>query len=626
MKSQDRSEKLEASFYLSLLCTLYSDVVSAFPAHRDVESARDLDCIKVRTDCEGLAFLTKTLPSLGKAVDTALALGTPLQIHGFSKRRGSQLPKFLGWLLERVFHSNGTERADACPVALQMVRQLTLSFYKLELPYSESTKAQVLETFETTDASLAEPVVLDPLLKRVMVRANRLICRVLANANPLDIVPKHGPGAVATGERPSQKPKFKRYYEGLNRLYSYPEYFYYNHTHVCDRSSGGGGLDNLESLESGTAKVVLVPKDSRGPRLISMEPCEMQWIQQGQMRLMVQTIESHWMTRGKVNFTDQSVNQDLACLSSAGVLPLVTMDMKDASDRVSLQLVQCLFPSNWVEALEASRSTATVLPSGRTVQLNKFAPMGSAVCFPVEALCFWALSVSYQMETRSLADSLACTYVYGDDIIVPAKDYAGLSDLYHRLHLRVNPNKCCIGPSFRESCGVDAFKGVDVTPIRFKRRWSHHLMVGAVDTWVALSNAFWTRGLMKTAEFLRESVVEQYPIPTARWASGGSVFIRPTALAQHTRSKRKWLRFNPDLQVLEARTVVPVPATEHAETDWECLLDTFTRSHVSVDKVREEVPAWSFVLHPGSPRAVTGCYPLPHAVSHKWGWTQVSFN
>lgn len=625
MKSRDTIPTDESQFYLGLLCALYSDVVSAIPAHRSVDIRRDMDCIQRRAENEGVAFFTKVLPSLGKAIDKALALGTPLQISGFARRRDSQVPQFLGWLIEQVFHADGSARLDASTDALRMIRQLTLSLYKLELPYSEETKAQVLESFEATDASLVEPVHLTVAERLVMTNAQGLIARVLAQANPLNIVPKHGPGAVATGEKASEKPQFKRLYEGLNRIYSYTEYFYYNLTHVCDRSSSDGGLDNLIPVETSTAKVVLVPKDSRGPRLISMEPLETQWIQQGQMRLLVQTIESHWLTKGRVNFADQSINQSLAIRASAGEIPLCTMDMKDASDRVSEQLVQCLFPSNWVEALEASRSSATTLPSGKTVSLNKFAPMGSAVCFPVEALCFWALAVAYQMQTRSLAESLANTYVYGDDIIVPTKDYVGLSTLYHRLHLRVSPDKCCIGDSFRESCGVDAFKGVNVTPVRFKRRWNHPLMVGSVVSWVEYSNSLWDRGFWKAAEFIRESVVEYWPIPTVSRAGSGSVFKRPTARASDAPFRRKWLRFNPQTHQLEARTLMPVPATIETNPDWECLLDITTRSLSDPSKVREEVPKWSFKLHPGSPRAVAGYYPLPHAVSHKWGWTNVGF-
>jgi hypothetical protein len=148
----------------------------------------------------------------------------------------------------------------------------------------------------------------------------------------------------------------------------------------------------LERLPAGTAKVVLVPKDSRGPRLISAEPLEYQWIQQGVGRSIVAHLEAHHLTKGRVNFTHQEVNRRLAQESSA-TLELATLDLKDASDRVSLELVRRVFKNTpeLVRALEAIRTDATLLPDGRVQSLKKFAPMGSAVCFPVEAFVFWAI-------------------------------------------------------------------------------------------------------------------------------------------------------------------------------------------------------------------------------------------
>lgn len=242
---------------------------------------------------------------------------------------------------------------------------------------------------------------------------------------------------------------FKRYYRSLAERFPYEDYFFFNLSHMCDELRS---YLSLEELDTPVAKVVLVPKDSRGPRLISSEPLEVQWIQQMLMANMVHTIETHPLTRGLVNFTDQSVNRRLALRGSTEESNfLVTLDMKDASDRVHSTLVRILFPNTWVAALMAARSTATRLPNGEVVQLHKFAPMGSATCFPVEALIFWALSTatiidssnSLTINGRAVTTTPFATlnmlfrglercgtpacdravYVYGDDIILHREDY-----------------------------------------------------------------------------------------------------------------------------------------------------------------------------------------------------------
>jgi hypothetical protein len=144
-------------------------------------------------------------------------------------------------------------------------------------------------------------------------------------------------------------------------------------------------------------------------------------------------MEAHSLTSGLVNFTDQGINRYQAYRGSI-TRESSTLDLKDASDRVSLALVENLFPNNWVEALKACRSAMTELPNGDIVTLSKHAPMGSALCFPVMALCIWAIltatanmaqtahavKVSGRLsESRKRFNWAEPVYVYGDDIICP---------------------------------------------------------------------------------------------------------------------------------------------------------------------------------------------------------------
>lgn len=492
--------------YTSLFKRLVSDI-----AYLHIKSEFSLDWVKIqsRLNREGISFLTKSLPRLGKAFDRALQGDIPFLFPGFEKKLGSTVPKMFGWLFEQVIADSGYVRSDANVVAIKHTRQILYFLYKLELPYDSKTSKKVLDSFIGTEEEL-KTLQIDPD-DAVIKCARTLVARILAGTNARDILPKHGPGAVATGEKGEQKLTFSRIYRSLEEQYPFTGYFQVGLSQTVDQ------LDRLETLtvlDTGTAKVVLVPKDSRGPRLISCEPLEYQWIQQGLQRKLYSIVENHRLTKGHVNFTDQEVNRALAMRGSLDG-SVVTLDMKDASDRVSLQLVECLFSgTEWLQGLKACRTAETRLPDGRIVQQSKFAPMGSAVCFPIEALCFYALAVAVLVvhSQKKWRVALSSIYVYGDDIICDSEDYAVIMQHMELYGLRFNRDKCCVSGFFRESCGCDAYKGVDVTPIRLRKTWNHRRTRDAtcLVSYVAFSNALYVRGYRGSAQYVQTLVEGLY--------------------------------------------------------------------------------------------------------------------
>lgn len=656
--------------YLTLLCACYEDVASAYPAQYDSEQCRDLTRICDRFRFEGVGFLTKQLPSLGKAIDKALSTGTNLSVPNFAKRSDSELPNFLGWLVGMVFSDDGTEKANADPVALMHIRQLLYLFYKLEMPYTSDEEKSVVDQFVAVDAGLNTPWhITEPSHASEIKKAASLLKRLLNSCDPRIIHPKHGPGSVATGEKSHSKPYFRRAYKSVLGFYPLDEYFYMNASHQSARLDERGlntfdvktsALRPWEELETGTAKVVLVPKDSRGPRLISMEPLEIQWIQQGQMACLVRHIEANWMTKGHVNFERQEANRFLAYLGShpdpvralGSPIPswvavkslracekplktdlekgrLVTLDMKEASDRVSLQLVQSLFPNDWVEALESTRSTHTELPSGEVIALNKFAPMGSAVCFPVEALCFWALSLACLMHKypeMPFTKVKKRFWVYGDDIVCYQEDYLDIEQCLQRVGLLLNANKCCTAGFFKESCGLDAYYGADVTPLRIKKCVPHHWTGQSLAAYVAYSNAAYARGFTNLAEALERAVQKHVTIPYSSVDRGSIQFVRPYSNVQ-TLNKQLGVkvRFNNRLHILEAYGPAPkaVVSRNHRVT-----YETFFCKFVSKYSEASDAP-----LSPGegdfsrlsSGQLSADQYAVPRRVSAKRGWKQISY-
>jgi len=92
--------------------------------------------------------------------------------------------------------------------------------------------------------------------------------------------------------------------------------------------------------------------------------------------------------------------------------------------------------------------------------------MGNATTFPVQSLVFWSICVS-TLEVVGYKNP-ADVYVFGDDIIVPTEVAPLIMAVLPCFGLVVNQNKSFHKGAFRESCGTDAFNGVNVTPIRWK--------------------------------------------------------------------------------------------------------------------------------------------------------------
>jgi hypothetical protein len=493
---------------LELFSNVFHDLSIRYPEDKK-SLARDFHTLQKRVSCEGVSFCTKILPKLGKAFERALETGRIEVPREFKRSHGNQtIPAFMQAMFMRCFGPCGS-LGEPSPGVIRDIRQVLFFVYKLELPYLRVQEQAVLTAFLDTENELRCGD--EPMDGPVFQGARELVTEVCGGFDASAILPRHGPGAVATGERQDEKWTFKRLYPSLHRLYPYYEYFMVGGAReLIDRIKWYRGLVRDEIP---TAKVVLVPKDSRGPRLISCEPLEIQYIQQGIMKSLVPHIEKHRLTRERVNFTFQDFNRNLATISSID-RSRATIDLKDASDRVSLRLVEQLFADTaLLDALRATRSPQTRMPDGTIVELCKYAPMGSALCFPIEALCFWAIassaiSLSFNVP---LHESGRLVYVYGDDIIIPRNAYECVIGALESASLRVNRTKCFVDGYFRESCGMDAYKGHDVTPLKIRTLWTGKPSDGsAFASYVTYANRLGELGYGQTAAFLWAMIERVY--------------------------------------------------------------------------------------------------------------------
>lgn len=544
--------------------------------------------VESRVRAEGLSFLTKTLPRLGKALDRALTGETKLNSIslGFKPLRNSELPSFLGEFFSQVFQQDGALLPHPCSNSVKVLRDVLYLFYKYELPYTDEQTQTVISRFEKTEedilarshsfkelearvnASYQDRFYRNSADKTVQVAraAKDLLARLFCRFDPKDIYPRHGPGVVATKQRLWGKYCWSNVSAKITDVYPFDEYFCSSLGHVCDTFDSFRAITDREV----PAKVILVPKDSRGPRLISCEPVDQQWVQQGLGRAIVRLVESHPITKWNVHFTDQSPNQ-IGALSGSLSGRYSTLDLNEASDRVSVDLVRLLFPETVLPYLEACRSSSTELPDGRVINLQKFAPMGSCLCFPILALTVWAILAAGSPD----ADTRESILVYGDDVIVTTAYAGDAIELLESFGLKVNRDKSCTSGFFRESCGTDAFRDVNVTPVRLRTVWSSTPCPNAYASWIAYANSFFDKQYYLTYDLIVAELLALYgPIPDEDMQ-----LACPSLRFVPGWSKPKRRRWNKNLQKFEYYVTELKSPTINQEIDgWSMLLRYFAEA------------------------------------------------
>lgn len=235
------------------------------------------------------------------------------------------------------------------------------------------------------------------------------------------------------------------------------------------------------SLHLHDGKLEFVPKNVKTYRSVIVEP-----VLNGLYQLALGDHLTRRLATFGVDLRDQTRNQTLA-LEGSLTGALATLDLSAASDSISLELIFSLLPLDWAIALARGR-TGHVLYRGRRIALEKFSSMGNGFTFPLQSLVFWALA-------RAICDKNDVVSVYGDDIILPSAKAVELTTLLRCLGFAVNEEKSYHTGPFRESCGRDFYRGIDVRPF-FQKEWV------SPRTLFTLHNFYVRRGMSDFAELI----------------------------------------------------------------------------------------------------------------------------
>lgn len=233
--------------------------------------------------------------------------------------------------------------------------------------------------------------------------------------------------------------------------------------------------------------VTTVPKNAKTDRIIAIEPDWNCFFQLG----LGACIRRRLQRIGVLLPDAQERNKRLARAGSLNG-DFATLDLKAASDTVSLGLCDLLLPQDFFALILQLRSEQGLVGDD-LVTYEKVSSMGNGFTFELETAMFWALAAS--------CDPSEDAAVYGDDIILSSEAAMLLVEVLTDLGLEVNEKKSFVTGPFRESCGGHYFRGIDVTPPYFKE------VVCDMPSYIRAHNKLVTFfGRSDTTDFLRKKI------------------------------------------------------------------------------------------------------------------------
>jgi hypothetical protein len=505
---------------------------SAIRCH--TSATHDFKTVMARTKHEGLSFLTITLPDFGKAFEICLDQGQvcPHLFPAFKAGRGGPHPVFLGGYLGRVFdRTSGELLDDPCVDSILAIRQLTLMFGKILLPCSDARVRDAIRGYVECEQDVRErdrertPFEYESFHRMSRMLYASMLAKVDKKIHDHEYVPKHGPGSTADGLMGNQKYDLRQWTSRLEEIFPVGEMLLPNWSYY-------DLLDEIDILEPGReepVEVLDVPKTLKTPRIIAREPTAMMYAQQAIKELIEDGIKGSYPINSMIGTDDQEPNKLMAREGSLNST-LATLDLSEASDRVSNELIRTMMSDHPYldRAVQASRSRSARVPGHGVIPLAKFASMGSALTFPLEAMVFLTVTLlgieqalNSTLAPRDVQQFVGQVRIYGDDIIIPVDYVDCVVRQLETFGFKVNERKSFWNGKFRESCGGDYYAGSDVSIVRVRNVLpSRRTDATGVISMVSLRNQLYFHGYWGTVKWLDEEirrVIKHFPtvLPTS---------------------------------------------------------------------------------------------------------------
>jgi hypothetical protein len=629
--------KSQADSLLHVAKGICKDILLAYPALQRGLS-KDFDRLSLYCRTRGLTFFTLDLPNLDalltEGLETGrLCLGGPVSRQVSSKVK---VPRLFSGLWLRIFDKSACLRQDVDVNAIFFLRTLCVLGKKIAVDCSNDRLLSAVRAYHDIERRLRPPTLdwagngrlddfensryrhlgdsfyqpgqipiwsfgravsqetlfLDPrnfdeglsrLLDQVQRVADILVQRFeiydpiwysfQMESESRGVGFRHGTGAVSDRIPRHRRSDDWTWPDKLETVFPY---------RFCG-TSAGSNRERPNSHEV-PSRLMAVPKTAKGPRLIASEPTSHMWCQQGLLSFLEREIKTK-IGLDFIDLKDQSKSGGMVLQASLD-RKLATVDLSDASDRLTCWTVERIFRANGslLNALHAARTRYIrddISNEASFLKTKKFASQGTAVTFPVQSIVFLCIALGVSLDGdiswQSICKLRGKVRVYGDDIILPVYGYERLLRVMDHLQLKVNKAKSFVNGHFRESCGVDGYRGYDVTPIKPKTLVadSPASCQAVIDT----SNNLFNKGLFYASDSCRALIPArvQRGLRVVGYNGAGSACLTSFVGSDESHLRKRW---NNRLHRDEVRVwTIRVRNRKETREGWSTLLDFFASKH-----------------------------------------------
>jgi len=242
-------------------------------------------------------------------------------------------------------------------------------------------------------------------------------------------------------------------------------------------------LTDIKISHAAYCRMAVVPKNEKENRIIAAEAELSLYLQRG-----IGVALRRRLRRVGCDLKDQQNNRRAAFHASV-MGDSVTVDFSAASDSFSLGLINRVCPESLLSLLHFCRAPAIkidVLGYKRIHVLEKISSMGNGYTFELESLVFLALA---RAATHMTGCDITDVFVYGDDVVLPARSYPVFQEIMTKLGFLFNKQKTLTEGQLRESCGKYFHRGKDVTPFYIRGPYAtildKYLTLNNLSRWMA---------------------------------------------------------------------------------------------------------------------------------------------
>lgn len=250
------------------------------------------------------------------------------------------------------------------------------------------------------------------------------------------------------------------------------------------------------------SRLSYVRKNDRTSRTTETQPTLNMFFQRGLSSVLEQGLREQF----HIDLAYQpDVNRDLARLGSVDG-SLSTLDLSSASDCISLTLFKDVVPRTYWDYFLKTRCARMKVPKTgnvpeQVVEMNMLSGMGNGYTFSFQTVLFSCMvKAAFVFSKDKQCTDVFCVRgkkvrananwgVFGDDIIVPCGDMTVyVCRLLRMCGFTLNSAKSFYEGPFRESCGGDYLRGVNVRPVfvkSLKSRESRYVAINRLVEWSA---------------------------------------------------------------------------------------------------------------------------------------------